>query len=347
MTKVDAIYAWVEAQASKPGVDIDEPMPSIHALIPQFKASKATVEKALNRLVADGVLRAVHGKGYYPVPPLARAGTLDLAMGPTQGIFDGRNYHSLIFSGIAAAGARIGRDIRIFSSLAHGGGGRKDDFFASVGSSRNLFGVLTLDMHDDAILLGLRERQVPTVSVDHDATSLGLDSVVTDSQGDARELTRLLIGRGHRTIACLATGGRKPDGSFIDPDQGLRIAGYRDALTAAGLPFSAALVIGAEASDAHLAEAVAALAAQGRFSAALLDFSEVRHLREAFQAARRPPELAILGDRQAEIPAFVGQRIFAAYDFQEMGRRAVEILVRRIQEGPGRAVRDVVQPVIQ
>jgi hypothetical protein len=67
----------------------------------------------------------------------------------------------------------------------------------------------------------------------------------------------------------------------------------------------------------------------------------------AIMASRRKLELAILGDRNFEMPSFVGRRIFAAYDFQDMGKRAVVALLRRIQDGPGRAVRDVVRPVMQ
>ncbi len=347
MTKIDEICQWIRQRSSGPGLDPGAPIPSIHKLIPQFKASKATVEKALNKLVAEGVIRAEHGRGYFPIPPWVRAGTIDLALGASQGILDSGSFFWRIFSGIAAAAAGIGRDIRIFSSLVHGGDEKKERFFESIRATRNIFGVLTLDMHSDDIFIGLRDMKVPTVAVDHDASTLGIDSVVVDSGKDASTLTEMLIDKGHRRIACVETGLRDPDGSFVDPDHQARIDGYKEALASRGIEFLPELLFTRpETPGEPIESAVMEAHRRHRFTAALLEYSEIRHLKKLMVSAKRKPELAMMGDRNFEIPSFVGRRIFAAYDFEDMGRLAVKTLLAGVQTGPHRARRETISPVI-
>lgn len=73
----------------------------------------------------------------------------------------------------------------------------------------------------------LRDRRVPVVAVDRPVPGGCLDQVLVDSRGAAREATAHLLAQGYRRIGCL-TG---PAGVATADE---RLAGYRDALAAAG-----------------------------------------------------------------------------------------------------------------
>jgi len=84
-----------------------------------------------------------------------------------------------------------------------------------------------------ATLAGLRAR-FPVVSVDR--VRSGIDAVVIDDFGAAAEATAALLAHGHRRVAFMGEDVPYPTVSE-------RLAGYRAALEAAGVPFDASLVV--------------------------------------------------------------------------------------------------------
>ncbi len=84
-----------------------------------------------------------------------------------------------------------------------------------------------------ATLAGLRTR-FPVACIDRARS--GIDAIVIDDFGAAVEATAALIAHGHRRIAFM--GEDVPYPTVSD-----RLAGYRSALAAAGLPFDASLVV--------------------------------------------------------------------------------------------------------
>ncbi|MFJ4039442.1 LacI family DNA-binding transcriptional regulator [Microbacterium sp. NPDC090007] len=80
---------------------------------------------------------------------------------------------------------------------------------------------------------GLRTR-FPVVCIDR--VRSGIDAVVIDDFGAAAEATSALIAHGHRRVAFM--GEDVPYPTVSD-----RLAGYRSALAAAGLPFDPSLVV--------------------------------------------------------------------------------------------------------
>ncbi len=99
---------------------------------------------------------------------------------------------------------------------------------------------------------------VPIVAVDPHTGRADLPTVESDSRGGAREATDYLIGLGHRRIAFVA--GR-PDLK----SSRLRDAGYRDALSAAGIAFDPGLVrVGFYDADTARAAAQSLLTQQDR-----------------------------------------------------------------------------------
>ena len=83
------------------------------------------------------------------------------------------------------------------------------------------------------------------------------------SQGSGLQATNALIERGHRNIAFIT-------GSMDSPTAIERLSGYKEALTAVGLPINDALIISGKWSAASGAAAVEALLAAGQTFSAIL-----------------------------------------------------------------------------
>lgn len=83
-----------------------------------------------------------------------------------------------------------------------------------------------------------------TVFLDRPAQGIEADTVLLDNRGGARRATEHLIAHGHTRIACVADAAELHTA-------GERLAGYREALSAAGLEEDGALVVsGNRDSDA-------------------------------------------------------------------------------------------------
>lgn len=107
----------------------------------------------------------------------------------------------------------------------------------------------------------LGRHRIPVVEVDRQFAAGKCDAVVVDNRGSARELTSDLVALGHRRIALMIYETRWT--TALD-----RLAGYEDALRAAGVPSDPSLVItsGWNVADARVA-AYRVLAAPNRPSA--------------------------------------------------------------------------------
>ena len=122
-----------------------------------------------------------------------------------------------------------------------------DDAGASVLANAAVDGFVSIcDDADDARLEALVARRLPFVMVDHRRSGARCQ-VVTDDRGGSRAAARHLLELGHRRLAALALP-RSPGGpgGLLDPvDPGPirytvmadRLAGAREAVEAAGLPW--------------------------------------------------------------------------------------------------------------
>lgn len=82
---------------------------------------------------------------------------------------------------------------------------------------------------------GLAMLRVPVVLVDRGLAEFGLDAVTLDNRRAALDAMRHILGFGHRRIAMIS-------GPVAVSTAAERLAGYREALAEAGLPFDAQLV---------------------------------------------------------------------------------------------------------
>lgn len=174
---------------------------------------------------------------------------------------------------------------------------------------------------------------VPLVCVDRRVDRARVDTVVVDSVRGAFEATEHLIGLGHRRIGFIE--GRARVSTSRE-----RLEGYRRALAEHGIPEAPELV---RAGDSRLAggrERTAELLALPDRPTALLVGNSLMTLGalESIQAAglRIPEEIALVG--YDDMPWALAVRPALTVVRQpghELGRRAMELLLQRIED-PGR-----------
>jgi LacI family transcriptional regulator len=189
----------------------------------------------------------------------------------------------------------------------------------------------------------IRKQNIPVVVLDRRLPESMTDVVRGDSKGGAYELTQLLLSLGHRQIAIL--NGPRDVSTSED-----RLAGYRRALTEAGIPINSKREYygafnqesGFQMTHKALAEAQkpTALFAGNNFIAC----GVLKALHEL--ELRVPEDIPVVGfdDLPSALVTFPFLTV-AAQPAYEMGRRAIEILLKKLDEGPSDQYQEVVLPV--
>ncbi|HJX44041.1 MAG TPA: LacI family DNA-binding transcriptional regulator [Geodermatophilus sp.] len=178
------------------------------------------------------------------------------------------------------------------------------------------------------VMAGL-PRDLPAVAVEGGAAP-GISSVVIDQVGGAVAATRHLIELGHRRIAHVS--GRE---DWIEADA--RLMGWHQALTDAGRPAEVVLPGDWTARSGH--EAGLALVARGVPVTGVFvanDHMAVGLIRALAEAGIDVPgDVSVVGfDDIAEAGYLRPPLTTVRQDFAEVGRRCVDLLLRRIEE-PG------------
>jgi DNA-binding LacI/PurR family transcriptional regulator len=191
-------------------------------------------------------------------------------------------------------------------------------------------------------LEALARGGIPVVCVDRRLGGVSLDTVVADNVRGAREATEHLIRLGHRRIGFIE--GRPHLSTSRE-----RLEGYRHALQDAGAPFDPTLVRAGDsrqASGFRLArELLEDTSPAGRPSALLvgnnlMTLGALGAIRELGLCI--PDDVAIIGyDDLPWAPAFDPPLTAVRQPAYEMGRRATELLLSRVDE-PQREPRLVV-----
>ena len=114
----------------------------------------------------------------------------------------------------------------------------KEDFYIRSLWRRRIDGMLIAPTRDGTspALKELVQKGIPFVFVDRKAKGIGAPAVLSDNGGGAYLATKHLIERGHRRIGIVLG---IPGATTTEE----RLAGYRQALEEAGIPFSEELVV--------------------------------------------------------------------------------------------------------
>jgi LacI family transcriptional regulator len=188
----------------------------------------------------------------------------------------------------------------------------------------------------------LRRRGVPVVLVARAPGGVGIDAVLVDNRRGARDATSHLISLGHSDIAFIGGPASLPVATE-------RRAGYEDAMTAAGMPVSPALVCdGRFRADGGAAAVAALVERRVAFSAivAANDLMAIGAMEELRRHGRRlPRDVAIVGFDDITFASLVEPRLTTvAQPKYRMGCLAMERLLDLLGGGDRRPRRLVLEP---
>ncbi|MGZ8648136.1 MAG: LacI family DNA-binding transcriptional regulator [Solirubrobacteraceae bacterium] len=190
--------------------------------------------------------------------------------------------------------------------------------------------------HDHGYLEAARSEGTPVVFVDRPPVGLEADVVLLDNVGGARSAVEHLLAHGHERIAMVADPGDLSTASE-------RLAGYREALVAAGIPVRDELVR-TGTHDAQQAEAAVrellALPPERRPTA--LFAGNNRNTVGALHALRGAErEVALVGFDDLELAELLAvPTTVVRHDSKQLGAQAAEIAFARLggSENPPRRV---------
>jgi DNA-binding LacI/PurR family transcriptional regulator len=186
---------------------------------------------------------------------------------------------------------------------------------------------------------------VPVVQADRMVEGLTSDGVLVDNVKGAREVTDHLIGLGHTRIALLIDGTDWTTGAG-------RLAGYRAALRAAGVPMDPGLVVPTKFQPEAARDAVTALLARRPDVTAL--FAANNMLAEgAFQALQRagrriPDDLSLVAFDDVPWMSMVSPGITTVDQHtDDLGRTCARLVVERIAgSAAGQATVRYIEPSV-
>src|SRR4051794_10145960 len=270
--------------------------------------SRATVSRVVNRsprvsaAARVAVEDAIERLGYLPNPAARslvtrRTDAVALVVSePEERVF-AEPFFAGVVRGTSAATAAVDKNLVLLIAQDDAGRERARRYLRQG----HVDGAVLMSLHgDDPLPRQLREARVPTVLIGRPLGRAVVPFVDADNRGGARLAVDHLVGLGRRTIATIA--GPASMGAGVD-----RLAGYRDALDAAGLPVDEALIepgdFGEESGRAAMARLLDRRPALDAVFAAsdLMAIGALRALRAAGRVV--PRDVAVVGFEDAPVAA--------------------------------------------
>lgn len=188
----------------------------------------------------------------------------------------------------------------------------------------------------------LRRERVPAVLVARAPEGVKMDAVLVDNRRGEREATEHLLRLGHRRVAFIG-------GPAALPVAGERLAGYRDALAAAGIGADPALVAdGAFRAEGGAAAVGTLLRRRAAFTAIVAsnDLMAIGAMEELRRRGRRlPDDVAVVGFDDITFASLVEPPLTTvAQPKYRMGTLAMERLLELLNSGDRRPRRLVLEP---
>ncbi|MEU9446356.1 LacI family DNA-binding transcriptional regulator [Streptomyces sp. NPDC048304] len=199
---------------------------------------------------------------------------------------------------------------------------------------------------DDAHLARAVSAGIPVVLLDRVLTGAALDTVVVDNRGAVKAAVTRFTDAGHTRIAVITSAMPGDDGTSLAPGADIwttteRVAGYRQALRAAGIPRSAELIRHTGYERAWARSAVLELMTSDDRPTALFTTDNVATLGTLDALldldARIPGDVSVIGFDDAEWTTLIRPRLsVVSQPVQELGGLAADILIRRINGATAR-----------
>lgn len=307
-------------------------LPSIAQLCQRFQVSDTTVKLALDRLKNDGLIKGFNGKGLQ----VSRRQKKVLLLG--YGLFSTDSKNSEDDGLIRQAVEGWHEKFEEFGREPDDAIGANLEKHAEAIQSADV--IVTFSIQSEDYHIRLAKFKKPVLAIDFCPQRAMINSVSFASYQAGYRATRHFLDQGHRRIAfvgmrrdVLVRVPRPHTVSLAETDTELALAGYRHALSDAGLPVQDTLVRRAEIAEA--AGAMREVCAAPVAPTALVSWhakqsvDAVRVLREAHLAV---PQLAGICQLTVEPPPPEGAETLINYNRREVFDLAIERLHRLLEE---------------
>ncbi len=317
--------------------------PTIYDVAKRAGVSITTVSRMLNdpdkvnAETRDHILAAIDALGFVPkAEARARALRQTGRIGVITPFFTAPSFVQRL-RGITNALAKEKYELVIYTveTSAH-----LENYLASISMTGNLDGlvIMSLPIRD----ANVPRLTVPTVLIEYPHPAFS--SVEIDDSAGGRLAVEYLIQKGHRRIAFL---GDTDLPEFAIHPVSLRLAGYRQAMAAAGLEIRENLIRLAPYTQAQTRQVAAELLSLSEPPTAIFaatDFQALGVLKSARQMGIRvPDQLAVVGFDDLDMAEYCDLTTIRQH-LDESGRLAIEILLARIAD-PTRPVQHIYLPL--
>jgi DNA-binding LacI/PurR family transcriptional regulator len=309
-------------------------MPPATELAEQLGVSRETVRLAQEALQRAGLLVKYRRKGTLLQPPaltLGRDSKRTTLVAYLQADYPSphgqeevtRTTSGLLLQGAMKEAGRAGYEL-VVRQAPHT---EMDRAFEKLCSGARLAGVIFASFGEEKLVRQALGLGLPTVLLDHDLNLPRVGTVREDSVQGARLAVEHLASLGHRRIAF--AHWRLAD---LNP---WRRTGYRQGLRDLGLPRRRAWELSSEITESGAGVLVRDLLAMRPRPTGLLCFNNtlarlvIEKLRR--RGVRVPEDMSVVGGGGESVGGLTCHQA----DWFAMGRRAVEVLVRAIDRGPG------------
>lgn len=331
---------------------------SFRALAKQANTSVQTVSRAITQLIIEGHLLHQPGVGYFvkqrgpiSLPPARTIGILVPYIGSETHIqlpFDVRQVLTTV---------QIELSARNRSTLLLFGFRHREELPATLRPSEaqvhHLEALLIMGFYEPRYLEKLCGAYKVVVALDEDVSAFGVDCAAFNNLSSAITLVQALSAQGSQRIAYV--GGPLPthvaasSRQFYDPCAKERYDGWCAGLQAAGLPFEQRFVgIVAERNDQAAMESTLKLLSDGGVAPDSIVTEFPNGVLRALELRNASGSIPVAGwsVKDATDPAYARMAFRAECDFQELARRSVDVLFRRLEQPENPAERFLVAPPV-
>lgn len=298
--------------------------------------SAATVSRVVNNNprvspeIRLAVNQAIERLGYVPNRAARslmtrRTESIGVVIRESAGRLFGDPYFGQLMLGISEEASAAERQLVLLTAPTSGAATRVEQYVMA----RHVDGVIVVGPHGgDPLPARLARRRVPVVVNDHPTDATRVSYVDSDNHAGARLAVEHLVACGRRRIATIH--------GILDLASGAdRLAGYREALAAAGLPVDAALEADGDFSPVRAGQAMRELLARRPDLDAVFvasDSMAAAALRVLRDADRRVPEdVAVVGFDDSPVAIETSPALTTVRQpIEAMGRAMVRQLLRQI-----------------
>lgn len=221
------LYAFILHQGYQDG----DKLPTIRELAKKFQVSTDTIQRAVKLLKDDGVIASKHGHGLYVkslyANDMGNSRRIGLLFANRSAYLDKDPYPGSVIRALRERLGKAGYSLDPYEIT------RMDPFlFKETLGRLDLAGLIFFEVDIVYLIREIQELRLPTVSMDHDASRLGIPSVTYDNVLGGVEMTSHLLNLGHRHIILLRKALEQQLGNYEYSDSVIdeRQEGYRIAM---------------------------------------------------------------------------------------------------------------------